>query len=223
MKEDFFVFEAIPVRVSPEEVLKQLGYPQETCVSSKMRKKVETEIAEMLQLIEPKGAYLKLARTKLEGFDLFAGAEKIVLALATIGSALEQKAKELVAMGQSATGLIVDAVGTIAAEQTADFVERQIRQESARYGWKASRRYAPGYCGWELEAQKEIFDNFPNTLGIVLTASCLMIPEKSLSFVCLLSSNGNFDAIKVGDCKTCEQKVCPYRREEKLELFDLCD
>ncbi len=204
------------MRVNPEGVLRQLGYPQETCVPSKMQKKVEMEIAEMVQLIEPKGAYLKLARAELKGFELFVGAEKIVLALATIGSALEQKAKELIEMGQSAMGLIVDAIGTVAAEQTADFVERQIQQESACRGWKVSRRYAPGYCGWKLEAQKEIFDNFPDTLGIKLTTGCLMIPEKSLSFVCLLSSNGNFDAIKVGNCKTCEQERCPYRREEKI-------
>ncbi len=215
MKENFFVFEAISVQVRLEDVLRQLGYPEEACVSSKMRKKVEREMAATLRLIEPKGAYLKLEGARQEGFGLFAGAEKIVLALATIGSALEQKSKELVQMGRSATGLIVDAVGTIAAEQTANFVERQIRQESGRCGWKVSRRYAPGYCGWELEAQREIFDNFPDTLGIELTDCCLMIPEKSLSFVCLLSSNGNFDTIAVGDCKTCEQEVCPYRREEK--------
>ena len=201
------------MRVSPKEVLRQLGYPRETRVSSKMRERVDLEMAETLRLIEPKGVYLKLKGAEPKGFELFAGAERIVLALATIGSAVEQKAKELVETGQSVMGLIVDAVGTIAAEQTADFVERQIRQESARCGWKVSRRYAPGYCGWELEAQKEIFGNLPDTLGIGLTTGCLMIPEKSLSFVCLLSSNGNFDTIKVGNCKICEQERCPYRRE----------
>ncbi len=204
------------MRVSLKEVLKQLGYPQEARVSSKMRKKVELEMAETLRLIEPKGAYLKLEGARIKEFDLFAGVERFVLALATIGSAVERKAKELVEQGLPASGLIVDAVGTIAAEQSANFVERQIRQESARCGWKVSRRYAPGYCGWELEAQQGIFGNFPDTLGIELTAAYLMIPEKSLSFVCLLSDNGNFDAIPVGDCKTCEQEVCPYRRESAI-------
>lgn len=214
MKSNCIVFEAIPLQVRSEDVWKQLGYPQETCVPSKMREKIEIEIAEMVQLIEPKGVYLRLERAELKGFELFTGAERIVLALATIGTALEQKAKELVEMGQSVTGLIVDAVGTIAAEQTADFVEHQIRQEFVRCKWKVSHRYAPGYCGWELEAQREIFDNFPETLGIELTTGCLMIPEKSLSFLCLLSNNGNFDTIKVGDCKTCEQERCSYRREK---------
>jgi hypothetical protein len=91
-------------------------------------------------------------------------------------------------------------------------VEQQLRQEFARQGWNVSRRYAPGYCGWELEAQREIFENFPDTLGIELTTGCLMIPEKSLSFVCLMSGNGAVDAITLGDCRRCEQEACPYRR-----------
>ncbi len=215
MKENFWVFESIPVQVGMQALLRQLGYPHESRVSPKMRAKVKQEMAETLRLIEPKGAYLQLEGAQLKQSELFAGAERIVLALTTIGAAVEQKARESVEMGQSLTGLIVDAVGTITAEHTADFVERQIRQELGRCGWKVSRRYAPGYCGWELEAQQNIFDNFPDTLGIKLTSGCLMIPEKSLSFVCLLSSNGNFETVSVGNCKTCEQENCPYRKERR--------
>ncbi len=215
MKENFLVIESIPVQVGMQALLRQLGYPRWSRVSPKMQAKVEQEMAETLRLIEPKAAYLRLEGAQMKRFELFAGVERIVVALTTIGAAVEQKAKEAVESGQSVTGLIVDAVGTLAVEQAADFVERQIRQESARRGWKVSRRYAPGYCGWELEAQQDIFDNFPHTLGIGLTPGCLMIPEKSLSFVCLLSSNGNFNTIRVGNCKTCEQENCPYRKESR--------
>jgi cobalamin-dependent methionine synthase I len=138
-------------------------------------------------------------------------AEGIVLALATIGPAVERKAKELTNTEQSAAALIVDAIGTVAAELTADFLESKIRQDCAGWGWKVSRRYAPGYCGWGLEGQKEIFSRFPDTIGIKLTKSCLMFPEKSLSFVCMISRKGNFDKIKLQDCKRCKQKDCPYR------------
>jgi len=213
MEEYFFGPDRIPVQVSLEDVLVQLGYPRGAHVSPNLQKKVRVEMTETLQLIEPKGAYLRLEGEKQKGFELFSGAEGIVLALATIGGAVECRAKQLINTEQGAAALIVDAIGTVAAEQTADFVERRIRQDFTNSGWKVSRRYAPGYCGWKMEAQREIFSHFPDTLGIKLTSSCLMIPEKSLSFACLLSKSGDFSMIKIGDCRLCKQKACSYRSE----------
>ena len=213
MREFFFVFDTIPVQVSTEDVLKQLGYPPEMSVSASTLNKVSDEINQTLPLIKPKGAYLRLDRLPQKGFELFSGAEGIILALATIGPRVETRAGELVNTQRAADGLIVDAIGTILVEQTADFLEHKIRQDCASFGWKVSRRYAPGYCGWEMEAQKEIFSHFDDTLGIKLTSSCLMIPEKSLSFVCLLSSEGDFGMVKLKDCCRCKQKDCPYRLE----------
>lgn len=213
MSKDFFVFDVIPIEVDVEKVLGQLGYPLEACLSPKSRENVEVQMAEALQLIEPKGAYLVLEGAEQKRFELFSEVEGIVLALATIGPAVECKARELVNMEHGAAGLIVDAIGTVAAEQTADFVERKICQDCVGWGWKVSRRYSPGYCGWGIEAQREIFNLFPDTLGIKLTGSCLMIPEKSLSFACLLSTNGNFGKVKVENCKNCKKKDCPDRLE----------
>jgi hypothetical protein len=213
MKKAFLVLDTIPIKVRLEEVLKQLGYRREGSVPPITRKKVETQISETSGLIEPKGAYLRLSGVPQSGFELFTGAEGIILALATIGPKVETRAAELVNTRRAADGLIVDAVGTVAVERTADFVEAKVRRDCAGLDWKVSRRYAPGYCGWEMESQKEIFSHFHDTLGIKLTSGCLMIPEKSLSFVCLLSREGDFSLVKVGNCKRCRQEDCPYRSE----------
>ena len=213
MKEDFVVVDTIAVQVRLEDVLRQLGYRRDGAVPPAMCTKINTEIGETRSLIEPKGAYLKLNGMPEGEFELFRGVEGIVLALATIGPKVETRAGELVNAQRASDGLIVDAIGTVAVEQTADFVERKMRQDCVSSGWKVSRRYAPGYCGWGMEAQKEIFRHFDDTLGIKLTGSCLMMPEKSLSFVCLLSSDGDFSMVKVGNCKRCKQEDCPYRSE----------
>jgi hypothetical protein len=213
MKQAIFVLDTSPAQVGPEDVLKQLGYPNGRLVPPATRKKVDAEIAKTLPLIEPKGAYLMLDGVPKKGFELFSDAEGIILALATIGAKVEHRAGKFVRTDRAATGLIVDAIGTTAVEQTADLLERKIHKDCADSGWRVSRRYAPGYCGWKIEAQKEIFSHFPDTLGIKLTSSCLMIPEKSLSFVCLLSREGDFSKVKVGNCKRCRQKDCPYRSE----------
>lgn len=211
MEEDLFVLGTIGLQISLEAVLIQLGYSDLESVSSGMRDRVDAEIAKTQSLMEPKGLYLRLQEGDFKGFELFSGAERMILALATIGPALEQYSKKLVGAGEGARGLIADAIGTVAAEQTADFLERKIRQDCSETGLKVSRRYAPGYCGWEIKAQRQLFSRFGDTLGIELTEGCLMIPEKSLSFVSLLSRTGDFSGIRVGNCKNCGQKGCPYR------------
>ncbi|MHC4531446.1 MAG: hypothetical protein ACYS18_03065 [Planctomycetota bacterium] len=213
MEDDLFVVVAIGLQISVEAVLIQLGYSDLESVSSGMRDKVGAELAKTQSLIEPKGLYLRLAEGDFKGFELFSGAQRMILALATIGPALEQYSKNLVVAGEGARGLIADAIGTVAVEQAADFLERKIQQDCSETGLKVSRRYSPGYCGWKIEAQRQLFSRFDDTLGIKLTESCLMIPEKSLSFVCLLSRTGNFSSIRVGNCKECRQKGCPYRTE----------
>jgi len=188
-----------------------LGYSHPDDVSPRLRKRIEQETIQVLRLIEPKGAYFVLDRSRRRGLELFARAERIVLALATIGPAVELRTRKMLEMHQPTRGLIADAAGTVAAERTADFVEHRIRRHFTSSGWKISRRYAPGYCGWDITAQRDIFTHFPSTLGIELTEGCLMIPEKSLSFVSLLSKGGDFKAIKVGNCRNCKQERCPYR------------
>ncbi|MCD6395020.1 MAG: hypothetical protein J7M40_16140, partial [Planctomycetes bacterium] len=128
MEQSFFVFNRVDVTVGPEEVLKQSGYPRADSAGAGFRKRVEVELTEVLRLIEPKGAYLLVDGARRMGLELFAGAEKVVLALATIGPAIETRARTLVKDQQGAGALIVDAVGTIAAEKTADFIEDRIRE-----------------------------------------------------------------------------------------------
>jgi len=213
MNKNFVVLDPIDIQISPDAVLIQSGYPDAGSASEGMRKKVCAVIKGVKGVIEPRGGYLLLDEADYEGFDLYAGAERIVLALATIGESVGKISNRLIKDGLGATGFIVDAAGTIAVEQTADLVEQRIHEDFGKAGYKVSRRYAPGYCGWALEAQKEILGRFPDTLGVNLTKSCLMIPEKSLTFLCGLSHNDDFSSIKVGDCKKCRQKDCPYRKE----------
>lgn len=218
MSGNFFTLDEVPVQVTHEGILTQMGYPQDVSASETILEKVKAELTRSLPLIAARGAYFYIEETNPEGLDIFGPTEGMVLALATIGAALEIHANRLINNGQGATGLIADAIGTIAAEQTADYVESRIQEHWGRLGWKTSRRYAPGYCGWELQAQKYLLGYFPDTIGIQLTGGYLMVPEKSLSFVCLLGKTGDFSNIKLGDCKRCRQEDCPYRRspcEEK--------
>jgi hypothetical protein len=211
MSGNFFTIDNIVVRITPEDILTQMGYPQDTSASEQILEKVNAELTRSLPLIEPKGAYLYIEQANPKGLEVFWPSKAMVLALATIGPALENHANRLINNSQGAKGLIADTIGTVATEQTANYVESKIQLHWTLLDWKVSRRYAPGYCGWDLTAQKHLLGYFPDTIGIKLTDGCLMLPEKSLSFVYLLSKTGDFGNVKLGDCKRCRQENCPYR------------
>ncbi len=213
MQEKRQFIEEFPVQTDLDGVLLQLGYTDVERVSARVLEKLRHEMDHAQRLIAPRGTYLELGEAPKHGFELFSPIQDIVLALASIGGALEGRVKQLVAEEQGAAGVILDAIGTVSVKGAADLLEQRIRRDFGRSGWKVSRRYAPGHCAWKLQAQQEIFNHFPDSLGVSLTDSCLMIPEKSLSFVCLLNTSGDFSAIKIGDCKRCGQTSCPYRAE----------
>lgn len=62
---------------------------------------------------------------------------------------------------------------------------------------------------WPIEQQRELFaflGNVHESIGVVLTGSCLMVPNKSVSGILYPSSSG-FE-----NCQLCNQQRCSHRR-----------
>lgn len=211
MESEFFIFDSIDIDISQDEVLAQLGYPSSNSASARVRKRLKLELDKGIPLIEPKGAYL-LVDAEKTALAPFVHPGKMVLALATAGKPIGDRAAKLVKSKLAASGSIADAIGTIAAEKTADFIESEIRRKFTAKGCRISRRFAPGHCNWGIQDQMPLLSCFPDTLGISLTQSCLMIPEKSLSFLCLINNTGDFDWVKLGNCRHCDSLNCTYRQ-----------
>ena len=211
MESEFFIFDHIDIDISQDEVLAQLGYPSSNSATARFRKRLKLELDKDIPLIEPKGAYL-LVDAEKASLVPFVYPGKMVLALATAGKPIGDRAGKLIDSKLAASGSIADAVGTIAAEKTADFIESEIRRKFTAKGFRISRRFAPGYCEWDIKNQMPLLACFPDTLGIALTQSCLMIPEKSLSFLCLLNNTGDFSWVKVGNCRYCDLLNCTFRQ-----------
>lgn len=62
---------------------------------------------------------------------------------------------------------------------------------------------------WPIEQQKELFaflGNVQESIGVVLTDACLMVPNKSVSGIFYPSEDG------FQNCQLCRQERCPERR-----------
>lgn len=80
---------------------------------------------------------------------------------------------------------------------------------NSQYGLVKPASMNPGSLeGWPIEQQKmlfELMENKQKSIGVELTETFLMIPQKSVSGILFKSKSG------YSNCKLCEMKNCPSR------------
>lgn len=140
-----------------------------------------------------------------------AGAEEVVLAVCTIGPALENHLKELFSE-DPVRAMALDGAGVAALRKVSDAVIAEVRATAAKHGWGLGMRAQPGQEGWSIRQQRVVFEHLPaDQIGVRLTDSCLMIPRKSVSFVMGMGPDMRPDAVACDFCS--KRNRCPWRVE----------
>ena len=137
--------------------------------------------------------------------------KQFAIFVATAGEEFEQYQKKLQAEGDIVKVYIADTLGSLIAERTGDIMEKALEQEI--FPLKHTNRVSPGYCGWNITEQKNLFEYIGhNNCDIQLSDSCLMHPIKSISGVIGI---GEEVTERIYACTFCELKTC-YKRKLKL-------
>jgi hypothetical protein len=158
---------------------------------------------------------------KLDGADgsflanEFAGAEEVVINVATIGPRIEARVQELFAQKKPLEAVTLDAAGSAASSAASRFVNGVIYQQAAQEGMKAGRIFRPGNQHWDLIGQRTLFAIMPaETIGVTLTSSCLILPRKSSSGVIPVGRNLIKEhAPAESSCRRCPNIECIARWE----------
>lgn len=143
--------------------------------------------------------------------SLLEGASSFAVFVATLGSEFEAYVSAIRQEGDTLRSFLIDTIGSYAVERIGDLLEGEL--ESRIDGALHTHRFSPGYCGWQLSQQAEIFRLLSeNSCGITLSESFLMSPLKSISGII-----GIGDTVKRGryGCAICIMENCYKRKNRK--------
>jgi hypothetical protein len=142
--------------------------------------------------------------------DPLRSAATLAFFVVTAGAGFSAWSSKLMRERDHVQAYFVDALGSEAVEKAADWVEARIIDWSAERGRGTTNRYSPGYCGWSVAEQHNLFSLLPpDFCGVKLTESALMQPEKSVSGI--VGIGGSVERLDYG-CKICTLEHCFRRR-----------
>jgi len=207
------------------DILRSLGYPPEARPPANIVQSVERLMDEAAAYLEPRGAYsmyeptvhtehsLEIGGATITGNigEFLQGACRVAVFVVTVGNRISLEARARNDSGDAFGGLVLDTIGSWAAELTAEALMAAMGSELGA-GESFTLRYSPGYCGMGLDQQRALFQLVPaGEIGISLLPSLLMQPLKSISAIAGLGPRERV-GIHLSPCERCPQIGCHMRR-----------
>lgn len=215
-----------PIDIDSQRVLRHMGYSADYQPPARISSLVADYVANARYLIDPSYAYV-IRNIELvyghyviiEGLVTFESGvvarllergEGVAVFVATIGGYLEETVHQLAEDGRLLQAMVLDAIGSVAAEGLVTLVQDRLGAVASGRGLYASRCFSPGYCDWAVEQQRVVFQVLNgDTAGVQLTEGCLMLPRKSVSGIVGI---GPADVESYHPCPTCDRYECAGRR-----------
>ena len=104
--------------------------------------------------------------------------------ICTVGEAIEDRVRALFDARELPLAVMLDSVGSAAAESLAEYANDLLCQRAIPAGLKVTNRVSPGYAGWDTSEQQALFRLCSGApIGVRLNAACFMTPAKSISLL----------------------------------------
>jgi len=227
------VDEIIP---STEDIIHNQGIPKGSIIKDNIKNLIDESLSHFLSGAHPSCIIREISKNDFD--EIFTGegmneeeaplkkiypqADHLVLFAITMGSGISQRITELFDRNDFAIGSMLDTVASLAADKSVALLERHITKKLIEKKMTKNSSmvlsYSPGYCGWNISAQKKLFLYLhPEQIGISLNESCLMTPLKSVTGV-LIDGNKNIHNFEnsFSFCYNCKAQTCLERIEKIL-------
>jgi hypothetical protein len=216
-----------------EDILRGQGIPPQAAVNDRVRALVETSLGILAAEARPCSITGEVSRSEFD--EIFRGqghneaeaplkgiypqARHLVLFALTMGPGPGERIEGFLKHNDFALAAMLDTAASLAVENFVGLLERRVAERFAGNGAAAADsvvlNYSPGYCGWHISAQNQVFRYLdPGQIGITLNDSQLMTPLKSATGVLVHGQRAihDFD-IGFRFCRACRDKTCLDRRD----------
>jgi hypothetical protein len=211
---------ALPERFDTRQALRYLGISAEEpdgATRALLRR------AERLRAAAgPRAVAVRAARDDispyLQGNDILRhleGCGSCVLLACTLGAGVDA-ALRAAGASDMAYAVVLDALASVAVEQTADAAEQTLRNEERGEGQFLTGRFSPGYGDYPIAVQNDLLRllDAPRKIGLCATPAHLLTPRKSVTAV--LGVAGHPVTGRRAGCANCAlRERCAYRKEGK--------
>jgi cobalamin-dependent methionine synthase I len=129
-----------------------------------------------------------------------------------VGDVVAERARSLFDQREFPLAVMLDSVGSAAAESLAEYVNDLLCQYALPDNLKVANRISPGYAGWDTAEQAALWRLCPGApIAVTLNSACFMAPVKSISFLVGIGSEARVDHYFT-QCRRCWMSDCAYRR-----------
>jgi len=189
----------MPLSLPRRQILSRLGCSGQTRIPAAQMAALNRNIQRAFAAISPAGTYgrLKILVNDSQSVlledqtriacpavaNMLKNCQEVWLAAATAGKQISELTSQCFAKGDTAAAAVCDAVGSECADAAMDFLQKYAARQFQRSGKTLTDcRFSPGYGSWPLTAQQDFFRwlDLPG-LGLTLTNSMLLLPEKSVT------------------------------------------
>jgi hypothetical protein len=222
------VYKGIKPEIKVQEVLRFLGAKNGSAPSRTVNK-IKTLIKEIHDDLEPKvlvsdkdilacgeGRLVLDPGVELRSKKLcktFKSCDTAKVFVATVGDKVEKKIKTAIENNRSDDASIMDAIASVAVEDTIETFHTKMDQNLKSRSQCATLRFSPGYCDWDIKEQKKIFKIVEgDKVGVKISDSSLMSPRKSISGVIGVGACSEITERISNPCLICSNKKCNTRR-----------
>lgn len=215
--------------IAKEKIYRLLGYRENKRLSGRLIRRTEEFIGHAYQIIKPRVVYTTRKIEKIEDGSLTIEGGKaiksshiskslrkcnsVTVFLATVGEKMDDVVHTLMKQKKMTDASIYDAIGSVAVEETVENFHRRFDSDVEERNEKTTLRFSPGYCDWQIQEQRKIFQIVEGDMvGVRLNSECLMIPEKSVSGIFGVGQIEEIDRSTVNPCGLCGMHRCIARR-----------